>query len=116
VVAALQGAYEILVSDRLIVEYRDVFGRERIVQLHRNRSGAAALLLNQIQETGTIVVPEFSPFDAPDPRHQHLWDLLATVPDAILVTGDRRLLQSSDYAGRVLSPREFVDRYLDAGS
>ena len=46
---------------------------------------------------------------APDPNDRHLWDLLAARPEAILVTGDRKLLQDPPAGVSVLSPRGFVE-------
>jgi predicted nucleic acid-binding protein len=58
--------------------------------------------------------PHPAPQVCPDPTDQMLWDLLAERPEATLVTGERRLQQSDHFPGRVLSPRQFVERYLDS--
>lgn len=55
-----------------------------------------------------------SPFSTADPNDQHLWELLDAAPDAVLVTGDRPLLDQDDGAARsILSPASFV-KLLDA--
>ena len=39
--------------------------------------------------------------------------LLENNPEAVLVTGEGVLLRSDHFPGRILSPRDFVARYLD---
>ena len=46
---------------------------------------------------------------APDPGDQHLWDLLAAVPDGVLVTGDQMLLDNPPDNASVLPARAFLD-------
>lgn len=55
--------------------------------------------------------PRLGPLRAPDPDDQMLWDLLGAMPESVLVTGERRLLQTIDFPNRVLSPRQFVERF-----
>jgi predicted nucleic acid-binding protein len=110
--AVLAGFYGLVISDALVSEYRTVFARPHVIRAHRLSGGTADRLLSDIEDFGTVLAPDPSPVAAPDPGDQHLWDILADVADSILVTGDWRLLASGDYAGRVLSPRAFVERYL----
>jgi predicted nucleic acid-binding protein len=72
----------------------------------------AATQLLDLEYFGLMVAPDAALTAAPDPDDQHVWDLLAVFPNANLITGDRLLLQSNDFPGRILSPREFVERYL----
>lgn len=51
--------------------------------------------------------PSTSP--APDPGDQHLWDLLAAAPTAVLVTGDQLLLEHPPEGRSALSPKSFVE-------
>ena len=46
--------------------------------------------------------------NAPDPGDQHLGDLLSAVPNAILVTGDLRLVENAPNGASVMSPRSFL--------
>ena len=46
------------------------------------------------------------------PDDQHLWGLLAAEPEAVLVTGDKALLESEAFPGRIVNPRAFVDAHL----
>jgi uncharacterized protein len=51
--------------------------------------------------------------DAPDPGDQHLWDLIASMPEAVLVTGDRALLEHPPDSASVVAPRPvlgWIDR------
>jgi putative PIN family toxin of toxin-antitoxin system len=110
--AALGGVFAFLISGALVGEYQRVFRRPNIVRAHRLDHETAARLIAEVEQFGTVLAPDPSPLSAPDPGDQHLWDLLAAVSDAILVTGDRLLLESRDFPGRVLSPRQFVEMYL----
>jgi predicted nucleic acid-binding protein len=68
-------------------------------------------LLRDIQAMAQIDPGGVGP-TCPDPGDQHLWDLLASVPRSVLVTGERRLVGSGHFPGRIMTPREFVERYL----
>jgi predicted nucleic acid-binding protein len=48
---------------------------------------------------------------APDSGDQFLWDLLASRPDLVLVTGDKLLLQDEAMQGRVILPQSFVAQW-----
>ncbi len=69
-------------------------------------------LLALFTRIATLLVPPPGGFACPDPRDQHLWDLLATVPEAVLVTGDALLVENPPPFGRVMTPRQFVESYL----
>jgi predicted nucleic acid-binding protein len=45
---------------------------------------------------------------APDPGDNHLWNLLEAEGAAILITGDKLLLDNPPSDRQVLSPQEFV--------
>jgi predicted nucleic acid-binding protein len=112
--SALGGALDYVVSPALLGEYHRALGYPRVAQHRGFDRSRATTLVRDLEYFGMVVVPDSALRTSPDPGDQHLWDLLASVPDAILVTGDRRLLESGDYPGRVLSPRAFVDRFLAA--
>jgi predicted nucleic acid-binding protein len=48
---------------------------------------------------------------SPDPGDAHLWSLLASEPDAVLLTGDRLLLENPRTQNSVISPREWADNF-----
>jgi hypothetical protein len=45
----------------------------------------------------------------------HLWALLSADPRAIVVTGDRRLIEKPPGSGRVVLPRAFVEQFEARG-
>ena len=46
---------------------------------------------------------------APDPDDQHQWNLLASVPEAILATGVATLIREAPRQASVVLPRTFVE-------
>ena len=50
--------------------------------------------------------------DAPGTGDAHLWVLLASHPQAQLVTGDRLVIKNPSSAAAVASPRRFVETFL----
>jgi predicted nucleic acid-binding protein len=111
VVASVFPTEAALVSPALLDEYRLVLRRPAAVRFHGRTDEAIDRLLGTVEELSQLVAPAAGPA-CPDPTDQHLWDLLAGVPEAVLVTGERLLLSSGHFPGRILSPREFVERYL----
>lgn len=111
VAAGMDGAVGLLVSPALIAEYVDVLRRARLRRWHGLSEETILRFVDRLACVATSIEPPPSPVACPDPGDQHLWDLLAAVPDAILVTGDRKLLDSQDFPGRIVSPRECVERY-----
>ena len=101
-----------LLSELLLEEYRQVLSRPRAIAWHGWSRDAIAELVAALRLIGRVVPLGVGPA-CPDPRDQHLWDLLATEASSILVTGERALLESDDFTGRILSPRQFVEKYLD---
>ena len=100
-----------ILSQALLAEYRRVLHRPRLQRVHGMTTIEIDPFIKLIEACGHVVAPRPADAACPDPTDQHLWDLLAAVPGAILVTGDRKLLESTDFPGRILSPREFVERY-----
>ncbi len=108
-VAMLPG--QMLVSPALLGEYRRVLGDPRGLSYLGIATEDLDDLLDFIARTALIDPGGLGPI-CPDPDDQHLWDLLAAGPRSVLVTGDRKLLASYHFPGRILSPRDFVDRFL----
>ena len=102
-----------LVSDQLTAEYRSALISPRPTRHHGLGRAAVQEFVESFVSLAREAVPSPGP-DCPDRRDQHLWDLLATERQAILVTGEAALLDSNHFPGRILSPRDFVERYLDA--
>lgn len=104
-------AGSMIASEELLDEYRRVLEQPRALDF-------SGLSLEQVRDflvaLRTIVdlrrVSGGPP--CPDPGDQHLWDLLHSVPDAILVTGETRLVESPDFPERVVTPRMLLDRFV----
>jgi uncharacterized protein len=86
--------------------------RPAIARRHRRSADDIDVLLTGI--TLQAIVRETAPAGdphpaAPDAGDQHLWDLLAASPGAILVTGDDALLRRAPPLASALSPAGFVE-------
>lgn len=103
-----------IVGSDLLSEYRRVLLEPRALAFLGLTEDDIEAVLSDI-EAGAQIEPSSAGPTCPDPADQHLWDLLAGVPQAVLVTGERLLLSSGHFPGRIMSPREFVERHLDSG-
>ena len=108
--AARRGEIEYLLSRELLDEYRDVLGRERIQALHRRSPREVAAILAELAMSGTLVSPELTPDEGPDPNDAHLWRLLRMHPSAVLVTGDKRLIRDKPDWAQVIDARTWLER------
>lgn len=105
---------QMLVSPALLDEYRRVPGDPRGLSYLGIAIEDLDVLLDFIARAAVIDPGGLGPI-CPNPGGQHLWDLLAAGPNSVLVTGDRKLLASQHFPGRILSPRVFVERFLATG-
>ena len=48
---------------------------------------------------------------SPDPEDAHLWALLTTDPSAVLITGDRLLLENPRPQSSVISPSTWAEHF-----
>lgn len=103
---------QLLVSLPLLNEYRRVLGSSKGLAYLGITTEQLERLVGDIADHAQIEPGGIGP-TCPDPDDQHLWDLLAVGPEAVLVTGEHALLRSSHYPGRIFSPRQFVERFLD---
>lgn len=108
--AARRGEVEYLLSRDLLEEYRDVLNRERIQSLHRRTERETAAILAELIAAGTMVVPPLTPDEGPDPNDAHLWRLLRTHGDAVLVTGDKRLIAAAPAWAHVIDARTWLQQ------
>lgn len=104
----LASRFLFLYSTDLLREYRDVLLRPSLRSLHGFGEDEVDVVLAEIALNGTHRTPAPAPERAPDPGDQHLWDLLAGEPGAVLVTGDGLLLENPPSFAAVLSPRSFA--------
>jgi len=62
------------------------------------------LSLNLLQTLFGVIRRRTGVIYPPDPCDGHLWDLLASEPSGILITGDRLLIENSRPQSSVVSP------------
>ena len=104
----LNKRFAFLLSTDLLDEYRKVLLREKIRKLHVLTEEEIDSLLEQIVVNAIMHDPP-AEGSAPARGDDHLWLLLAGWKEAILVTGDQRLIDNPP-AGRIIcSPRKFID-------
>ena len=106
----LEGRFVFVLSERLLAEYREVLLRPVLARLHGLGEGEVDAVLTELALNGAMRTPRRSTEAAPDPGDQHLWDLLAWETGAVLVTGDRPLVENPPSFARVVSPRDFVSQ------
>jgi putative PIN family toxin of toxin-antitoxin system len=111
--AIREGAQRALLSPELVAEYRDVLNRPQVLRWHGIQPPLPDRLITEMVGISQAAEPGRAVARAPDPGGQHLWDLLAEVPESVMVTGDKLLLESTDFPGRILTPRAFADAHLD---
>ncbi len=106
--AMLAGTFFYLLSEDLLAEYRRVLLRPRIQALHGLSEAEVDTILLDIAANGGLRIPFPAPEPPPDPGDQHVWDLLAAESGAVLVTGDRGLLERPPAFARPLAPAAFA--------
>ncbi len=103
-----EGAFPFLLSTALLAEYREVLLREKIRSLHRLSERNVDVLLTAITANAIVREPD-ARTGAPDAKDDHLWSLVQSQANSVLVTGDRALVKGPPPKAAVLSPREFAD-------
>lgn len=113
--AMIAGRLPPLLSLDLLTEYRTVLLRPAIAKRHGLSGEQVDAVLAEIVGCAIIEPTEVCPIDPPDPDDAHVWALLWARPEALLITGDARLLAAAkdlpDVHERVLKPAEFVERW-----
>ncbi len=111
--AVLGRAFLSYVSPSLTREYTEVMLRPHLMARHGLDESEVREVVAILEANSIVLIPARAKAVAPDSKDQYLWDLLAGYPEAILVTGDGLLLASDDFPGRILSPRDFAEQYLE---
>lgn len=106
--AMLGGTVRCLISRELLAEYRAVLLRPAIRARHGLVDGEIDAILEQIALMCAVRRPASDHPTPPDPGDAHLWALMATEPGAILVTGDRALIDAAPEGWRIVMPGEAV--------
>ena len=104
----LAGQIPFVLSVDLLDEYRRVLLRPKIRKRHGLTPEQIDCLLTAIVANAIIREPDRSGA-APDPGDDHLWALLRACGNAILVTGDLRLIEEAPEFGSVVTARRFVE-------
>jgi len=110
--AMLSGSLFFLLSAELLREYQAVLLRPRLSRLHGLNEIEIEQLLSEI--TANAIWREALPdkdHTSPDPRDAHLWALLASEPTAILITGDRLLIESPRPQSSIISPATWAELF-----
>lgn len=105
-----------ILSTDLIDEYIRVLERPTLRRLHGLDSLGLTAFLASLERRAEALEPPRAPESAPDPRDQHLWDLLSAHREAILITGDQLLLDRPPAFGRVMTPRQLVEAFVGDAS
>jgi len=109
--AMLNGALMNLMSAELLDEYSAVLNRPRISRQHGLTDDEIDTVLSEL--VANAIWREPAPAtSAPDPGDDHLWALLSSQVESVLVTGDKLLLENSPGTSSVISARHYVDLFL----
>ena len=110
----LEGRLSFLMSVPLLAEYGAVLVRPRLSALHGLEEKAIDRILEALARNGALRQPlSIDPVPG-DLGDQHLWELLASEPGAVLVTGDQELLSSPPAWASVLSPAAWIGEWPSA--
>lgn len=110
--AMLTGDLLYLLSAELLREYRDVLLRPRLSRLHGLDESEIDQLLTDITANAIWREPPQDTDQAPpDPQDSHLWSLLASEPTAVLITGDRLLIQKPRSQSSVIYPATWAKHF-----
>lgn len=104
----LDGAVHFVVSIELLAEYRTVLLRPAVMKRHGLSVEEINELLEHLAQLAAVREAIEPPEQPPDSGDLHLWALLAATPGAVLVTGDRELLERPPSFARVVSANGFV--------
>ena len=104
----LTGRLIFVLSPALLAEYRAVLLRPRICERHGLNESDIDQILIELTANAKWSEPDNDPdHQAPDQGDAHLWALLHEHPAAILMTGDRLLIDNPRPGSRVVSPTDY---------
>lgn len=110
--AMLNGSLIYLLSPDLLREYRSVLMRPRLMARHRLNKGEIDQILTEITANAIWREPPIDiEHQAPDPGDSHLWALLGSEANTILITGDRLLIEKPRPRNTVISPATWNDLF-----
>ena len=103
-----RGELPFLLSTALLAEYRAVLLRTKVRSLHGLSEEDIDSLLTAIAVNAIVREPVHRD-GAPDKNDAHVWSLLESVKNCVLVTGDKRLLDHRPPKKHVVTPRQFLE-------
>lgn len=104
----VEGAYELVVSPRLLEELAEVISRPKFADIIQ--PAAAELLIAELRAwTHLVEDPPAGPALTPDPDDDYIVSLARVSGANVIVSGDRHLTDLGLTEPRVLTPRAFVD-------
>ena len=105
----LEGAFDLLVSPRLLSELDAVLAREQFRRYFTVRQSSAFVAL--LQERGVFVPdPESDTPRTRDPEDDYLVALAESASADVIVSGDKDLTELVNPSVPVLTPRDLLDR------
>ncbi len=111
--AMLRGTFPFLLSFDLLTEYHTVLFRPKIQRLYGLTTTEVDTILTKMTINGLVKEPEGTHAKGLDPGDLHIWQLLETVSNAMLVTGDQALRKFLIKTTPVFSPQEFIFENLE---
>lgn len=108
----LDGSLLYILSEDLLREYRNVLLRPKISRRHGLNEEQIDQFLSEIAANAVWreVLPDTN-HPSPDSRDAHLWALLAAEPAAILITGDRLLIENPMPGRSIISPAVWAEHF-----
>jgi uncharacterized protein len=106
--AMLRGTFPFLLSLDLLAEYRAVLLRPKIQHLHGLTGTEVDTILTKMTANGLVKEPGGTQVKGLAPGDVHIWHLLKSVSNAMLVTGDQALRKFLIKTTPVFSPQEFI--------
>ncbi len=107
---ALAGRLPLVASILWKKEVEDVLARPSLLKATRRSQEDIEIFLNTLFGNVRLIAAA-TKREAPDSGDNFLWTILEDVPDSVLITGDRLLVESTDFPGRILTPAMFLTRY-----
>lgn len=104
-----EGAFELVISPRLIAELSDVLGRPKF-ERQAGEGRAEAYIAAFAGDALRIDDPPDPAAVSPDPGDDYLLALALAAGADVIVSGDRHLTQLHDATPPVLTPRQFADQ------
>jgi len=97
-------------SLELLTEWRAILERPKSLRLHGLNGTQIADVLTTLVLNAEMHSPPRCKFNPTDPCDQMLMDLVVFLPDSVLITGDKALLQCVQAAGcQAWTPRQWLE-------